>query len=147
MTEQTYRVRTALWPDDVPALRAVREPVFVQEQAVPLDMEWDEDDPLCIHVLAEDETGKPVGTGRLAADGKIGRMAVLKPWRGHGVGAAILQALVEEARRKAMPECHLHAQVSALGFYERHGFKAEGPEFEEAGIIHQMMRLHFQETA
>lgn len=140
-----FTVRRARWPEDVPALRQVREPVFVDEQKVPLEMEWDEDDPRCIHVVAEDGDGNPIGTGRLASDGKIGRMAVLRDWRGHGVGGAILEALLAEAREAGMPECHLHGQTSAVGFYTRYGFEPEGAEFEEAGIPHLMMRRHFED--
>lgn len=146
MTDNTYRVRRANWPDDVPALRSVREPVFVEEQNVPLEMEWDEDDPRCIHVLAEDSDGNPIGTGRLSKDGKVGRMAVHKPWRGTGVGGAILQALLDEARAAGIPECRLHGQTAAVGFYARYGFEAEGPEFEEAGIPHRMMRRKMEDT-
>ncbi|MCP1726792.1 putative GNAT family N-acyltransferase [Natronospira proteinivora] len=142
-----FTVRPAQWPDDVPALREVREPVFVEEQQVPLALEWDEDDPKCIHVLAHDGEGRPIGTGRLSRDGKVGRMAVLKPWRGHGVGGAILQALLDEARKAGIPECRLHGQTSALGFYNRYGFKAEGEEFMEAGIPHYLMRLRISEDA
>ncbi|MEA5445333.1 GNAT family N-acetyltransferase [Gammaproteobacteria bacterium AB-CW1] len=146
-TKQAISVRRARWPEDVPLLRSIREPVFVEEQQVPLEMEWDEDDPHCIHVIAEDAEGNAIGTGRLAKSGKVGRMAVLKPWRGHGVGGAILQALLDEARSAGIPECYLHGQTVALGFYERYGFVAEGPEFDEAGIQHRMMRRRIEENA
>ncbi len=135
-----FSLRVARWPEDIPALRQVREPVFVKEQEVPLELEWDEDDPRCHHILAEDPSGRPIGTGRLSPQGKIGRMAVLKEWRGHGVGSALLDALVAQARTVGLEECLLHAQTSALSFYERHGFVAEGPEFEEADIPHRLMR-------
>jgi predicted GNAT family N-acyltransferase len=147
MIDARFRVRVARWPEDIMALRSVREPVFVQEQKVPLDLEWDDDDPHCLHVLAEDIAGQPMGTGRLSPDGKIGRMAVLQPWRKRGVGAALLHALIEQARQRGMPECYLHAQVSALDFYLRHGFVAEGEEFDEAGIRHQAMRLRIEGAA
>lgn len=140
-----YQVRPARWPEDVPALRSIREPVFVEEQNVPLELEWDDDDPRCIHVIAEDDQGRPIGTGRLAQSGKVGRMAVIKDWRGHGVGGAILEALLDEARKAGIPECYLHGQTSALGFYGRYGFVPEGEEFEEAGIPHRMMRLRLDD--
>lgn len=136
-----WQIRRAEWPGDVPMLRAVREPVFVTEQEVPLELEWDEIDPHCIHLLAEDHSGHPIGTGRLSPAGKIGRMAVLREWRGTGVGGALLQGLIDEARAAGLAECQLNAQTYALNFYGRYGFVAEGPEFDEAGIPHRFMRL------
>jgi predicted GNAT family N-acyltransferase len=121
-------------------LRAVREPVFVQEQQVPLELEWDDLDPLCVHVLARDAAGHPIGTGRLTPEHKIGRMAVLREWRGRGVGAALLQALIDEAVHHRLPAVSLHAQTSAIGFYAKHGFVPYGERFMEAGIEHQSMR-------
>jgi len=97
-------------------------------------------DPLCVHVLALDADGTPIGTGRLTPDGKIGRMAVTKDWRNTGVGAALLQFLVESARQRGLPSCRLNAQSHALGFYRKHGFKAHGEEFLEAGIPHRHMQ-------
>jgi predicted GNAT family N-acyltransferase len=122
------------------ALRAVREAVFVHEQQVPLALEWDEDDPQCVHVLARDESGTPIGTGRLTPERKLGRMAVLREWRGRGVGDAMLEALTEAARERGWRELSLHAQVSAMPFYARHGYLPHGPRFMEAGIEHQAMR-------
>ncbi|MBF6024539.1 GNAT family N-acetyltransferase [Lysobacter niastensis] len=121
-------------------LHAVREQVFIVEQGVPADIERDALDPLCRHVLARDAEGRPIGAGRLTPDHRIGRMAVLAQWRSRGVGEAMLQALVEEACRLGWHEVSLHAQVSALAFYSRHGFIPYGPRFSEAGIDHQSMR-------
>ncbi|MBS7456304.1 GNAT family N-acetyltransferase [Coralloluteibacterium stylophorae] len=135
-----WRVRPADYTRDFPALRAVREPVFVVEQAVPIEEEWDALDPHCFHVLAFDASGSPVGTGRLTPERKIGRMAVLQAWRGRGVASALLQALVEEAVRRGWDEVSLHAQVQAIPFYARAGFTAYGDEFMEAGIAHRRMR-------
>ena len=136
-----FRVEPADYTVDFQDLRAVREPVFVVEQQVPLDMEWDELDPRCSHVIARDDAHRPIGTGRLTPEHKIGRMAVLKEWRGRGVGEALLLALIELARDQGLPEVSLHAQVDAMGFYEKFGFEAYGDRFEEAGIQHQSMRL------
>ncbi|WP_374476708.1 GNAT family N-acetyltransferase [Zoogloea sp.] len=117
---------------------AIRFKVFVDEQRVPEDMELDEFDVLSCHALAWIGE-QAVGTGRLLPDGHIGRMAVLEPWRGCGVGAALLEALIGEARRLGMPILALNAQTHALGFYARFGFIPKGPEFEEAGLPHQAM--------
>lgn len=125
----------------LPDLRAVREPVFVQEQRVPLELEWDDLDPLCHHVLARDAAGTPIGTARLTPEHKIGRMAVLPDWRGRGVGGALLRALLDEAQRLGWREITLNAQTAAIGFYARHGFLPYNARFMEAGIEHQSMRL------
>jgi predicted GNAT family N-acyltransferase len=117
----------------------IRLAVFVEEQRVPLEIEMDDQDAVCVHALAYAQ-GRAVGTGRLLPDGHIGRMAVLKDSRALGVGGAILERLVEEARRRGMKEVVLSAQTHALGFYGRHGFMAAGEVFEEAGIPHQEMR-------
>jgi predicted GNAT family N-acyltransferase len=138
--EAAFRIEAIDYASGVDDLRAVREPVFVQEQQVPIAMEWDALDPLCVHVIARDDAGKPIGTGRLTPERKVGRMAVLPDWRGRGVGDALLLALIEQAAQRHWPELRLHSQVSALGFYVKHGFVPYGERFMEAGIEHQRMR-------
>jgi predicted GNAT family N-acyltransferase len=137
-----FTVRRALWGPDTEALREVRTRVFIEEQKVPKDLEWDELDEACIHALAF-AGDRPVGTGRLTPDGHIGRMAVLAGWRNRGVGAALLSHLMDAARERGDAFCELNAQVSAIGFYERHGFHVEGEEFMDAGIPHRVMRLEY----
>lgn len=134
-------IEAAAWPDDREALRRVRETVFIDEQGVPPDMEWDAHDQTALHLLARDPQGRPIGTGRLLADGHIGRMAVLAEWRGRGVGTALLDALLQAARERGLPRVALNAQCSAVGFYERLGFVARGPVFDDAGIPHRHMSL------
>ena len=141
-----FRVEPADYAADFKDLRAVREPVFVQEQQVPIEEEWDELDPLCDHVIARDDAHNPIGTGRLTPKHKIGRMAVLREWRGKGVGEALLLALIERARALGLREVSLNAQVGALGFYEKFGFKGYGERFWEAGIEHEAMRLELDPT-
>jgi predicted GNAT family N-acyltransferase len=133
-------IRVAAWPADADTLASIRRRVFVEEQGVPAELEWDGLDPECAHVLAL-VNRDPVGTGRLMPTGKIGRLAVLASSRRHGVGSRLLRRLTALARERGLPEVYLHAQVSALPFYAAHGFVAEGPEFEEAGIAHRRMRL------
>lgn len=118
----------------------IRFTVFVEEQRVPPELEMDEHDPRSIHALALAD-GQAIGTGRLLPDGHIGRMAVLKDWRGRGAGRALLRALVEAARQRGDREVALNAQVQVLGFYRAEGFEPEGSVFEEAGIDHQAMRM------
>lgn len=122
-------------------LLQVREEVFVVEQGVPAELEVDADDQRSIHVIARDPQDRPVGTGRLTPDGRIGRMAVLKPWRGRGVGTAILRSLIDTARQRGATELRLSSQVTAEPFYERFGFVAEGLPYDDAGIPHRTMRL------
>jgi predicted GNAT family N-acyltransferase len=135
-----FTVRAASWPQDMASLRAIRVAVFVVEQNVPEELEWDGIDPECLHALAEDRTGTPIGCGRLLPDGHIGRMAVLSDWRGAGVGAALLDFLIELARARGDREVILNAQTHAVPFYARFGFAPEGDPFEEAGIPHRAMR-------
>ncbi len=134
-----FTVRSARWPDDAQALRAIRHDVFVVEQAVPTEIEWDGRDPECLHAIAEDERGDAVGCGRLLPDGHIGRMAVRRAWRGRGVGRALLRHLLALAREHGHACVALNAQVHALEFYAREGFAPDGPVFMEAGIAHQAM--------
>jgi predicted GNAT family N-acyltransferase len=118
----------------------IRFVVFVEEQRVPLEMELDELDPQCVHALAFSREGVPVATGRLLPDAHIGRMAVLKAWRGQGIGGAILERLVVAARARGEREVALSAQTHALDFYRRHQFQDEGDTYLDAGIPHRMMR-------
>jgi predicted GNAT family N-acyltransferase len=133
-------IRLEPWSEAKAEAQRIRFAVFVEEQGVPAELEMDEMDASCVHALAF-EGGQAIGTGRLLPDGHIGRMAVLKAWRGRGVGAALLSRLVEAARERGVAEALLSAQVHALGFYRAHGFVAHGEVYEEAGIPHQEMRL------
>ena len=123
----------------------VRRCVFVQEQGIDECEEWDEHDVLCVHALAW-WNGKPIATGRLLPDGKIGRMAVLAPFRRCGVGTAVLMALLLVAREKGLMHVHLSAQEKAISFYEKHGFAVHGKPHVEVGIAHQWMRLELHQT-
>lgn len=131
-------VRLGSWDELSAQASPIRFTVFVDEQKVPVELELDEFDPLSCHALAlaGDEA---IGTGRLLPDGHIGRMAVLAGWRGRGVGALLLQALIDEAARRGMARVVLNAQTHALGFYARFGFVPEGEEYEEAGLPHRTM--------
>lgn len=121
--------------------QALRVEVFVVEQGVPIELEWDEGDAVSTHAVAYDEGGMPVATGRLLPDGHIGRMAVRHSARGQGIGSHVLRALIDEAQRLGYRQLLLHAQTHAIGFYMRHGFMTRGDEFMEAGIPHREMVL------
>jgi predicted GNAT family N-acyltransferase len=141
MNPPPFIVRPVNWLATRDKLAAVRRAVFVFEQNVPEELEWDQDDDRAYHVLATTEDGTPIGTGRLKLDCHIGRMAVLQKWRRRGVGSAILQSLLELAEKEGCTVVRLHAQTHAMPFYEIHGFTAYGPEFQEAGIAHRKMEL------
>jgi len=130
---KSFTVRLANWQTDGQALHAIRETVFVHEQHVPVELEWDEFDASCLHILALDSAGNPIGTARLLPDGHIGRMAVLREWRGHGVGTALLLRLLEEAKKRHLRLAIVNAQTYAAEFYARFGFLAAGEEFIDAG--------------
>ena len=133
------RIELCDWNGARAAASRIRTVVFVEEQRVPPEIEMDDMDAVSVHALAF-VGGTAVGTGRLLPDGHIGRMAVLREARAQGVGGAILERLVEEARRRGFREAVLSAQTHALGFYRKHGFAAVGAVYEEAGIAHQEMR-------
>jgi predicted GNAT family N-acyltransferase len=138
MTE--FTVAKTDWSRDASRLAAIRRTVFIDEQGVPEDMEWDEHDTVSLHFLAIADDGTPIGCARLLPDGHIGRMAVLPSWRGRGVGRALLVAAVSEARRHGLTRVRLSAQTHAADFYARAGFVAAGAEYEDAGIPHVAMQ-------
>jgi len=143
--ESMFSVRTGSWAELGEDARAIRNEVFVQEQKIPADLEWDEADAGCAHAVAYNRIGMALATGRLLEHvpgvAKIGRMAVRQPLRGGGAGRLVLEALMQAARERGQTEVLLHAQTSAAAFYARAGFVPRGPQFEEAGIPHvEMMR-------
>ncbi len=133
-------VRDADFAADFADLRLVRSTVFIAEQRVPADIEFDDRDALCRHVLALDGR-EPVGTGRLDIDygGKVGRVAVIASHRRGGVGTAVMERLHDIAREHDLPQLWCSAQLTAVPFYERLGYRATGPVFVEADIDHVRM--------
>lgn len=123
-----------------PHIRRIREAVFINEQGVAAELEFDGLDDNAVQVLVG-EQGQYVGTGRMLNDGHIGRIAILPEARGQGLGAKVVQALVAEAIRLGYPGVYLNAQTHALAFYFKLGFSLLGDEFMEAGIPHQSMVL------
>jgi YbgC/YbaW family acyl-CoA thioester hydrolase len=142
--EAMLDVRVGTWAELRDGARALRDQVFVQEQRIPLDVEWDDADGSALHAVAFNRLGQAVATGRLLAPepgvAKIGRMAVHRFLRGSGAGRAVLLALMQAARERGDSTVTLSAQRTAVGFYERLGFVADGAPFTEAGIPHQAMR-------
>lgn len=153
MSTRAYDVRIAEDPADLEACFAVRKEVFVGEQGVPEDIEYDAYDAGALHVLAVRDDGVPLGTGRLLhgpaaaakvdgdlSVGSLGRLAVRREARGLGVGVTLVRAIEDAARARGLTAVDLHAQTHALAFYERLGYEAYGPEYLEAGIPHRAMR-------
>ena len=132
-------IKLLTWEEARTHASPIRFTVFCEEQGVPREIELDEHDSASIHAVVFDGE-RPVATGRLLRDGHIGRMAVLKDWRGRGIGGLMLQKLIERAKARGDREVALSAQVHAVAFYRAHGFIPVGDEYLEAGIKHQAMR-------
>ncbi|HMO44662.1 MAG TPA: YbgC/FadM family acyl-CoA thioesterase [Rubrivivax sp.] len=136
-------VRLGTWDELGREAQAIRSEVFIEEQRIPKELEWDAADASCVHAVAYNRFGMALGTGRLLehAPGvsKIGRMAVRQSLRGSAIGRALLDRLAGCARERGDRELLLHAQLSAAGFYARAGFSARGAPFDEAGIAHVEM--------
>ncbi len=141
----TFTVSLISWRDGEPLLKSVRQVVFVEEQGIPEDLEWDGRDETCRHALALSLDGQAIGCGRIKADGHIGRIAVLPTWRNQKVGTAIVEALLSHARAQGYPSVDVDAQVQAVPFYRIFGFEEEGEAFMDAGLPHIKMRLSLSE--
>jgi predicted GNAT family N-acyltransferase len=139
----TYSITVVQTPAEREACYDIRKAVFVEEQAVPLELEMDEYDDVAVHFLLRDSGRTPLATARLLDKhglAKIGRVAVLKEARGYGLGLMLMQFVLDEARRRGFTEAVLDSQTYAIPFYARLGFTAEGEEFDDAGIPHFLMR-------
>jgi YbgC/YbaW family acyl-CoA thioester hydrolase len=143
--EDMVQVHVGSWHDFKHLASPLRTEVFVHEQKVPAEMEWDHEDDTALHAVALNRMGMPLATGRLLQHApsvaRIGRMAVKKPMRGSDLGHRVLHALMDAAKNRGDTQVVLHAQCNAEGFYTRAGFVPHGAIFEEAGIAHiEMVR-------
>lgn len=138
-----FSVSLVCWHDGEPLLRAVREAVFIHEQGIPPELEWDGLDEVCRHALVLSCQGEAIGCGRMSAGGHIGRIAVLPKWRKLKVGTAIVEALLDYARAHDYPQVDVDAQTYAQPFYRSFEFVEEGDVFMDAGLPHIKMRLAF----
>lgn len=134
-----FLVEQTSWETDRKDLIDIRTRVFINEQLVPPDLEWDGYDKDCWHVIAKAESGQSIGTARMLYDGHIGRMAVLPDFRQQGVGSAMLEALEEIALVQGIPTVFLYAQTGAIDFYLKQGYNITSEEFMDAGIPHVAM--------
>ncbi len=143
--ESVVDLKTGSWDELKEGAAALRTEVFVEEQEIPQELEWDEHDAKALHALVLNKLGQPVATGRLLQPqpklAQIGRMAVSKALRGGNLGRMVIDALVDAARQRGDHQVILHAQCSAEGFYRRLGFKAHGEVFQDAGIDHIEMTM------
>jgi predicted GNAT family N-acyltransferase len=139
MSEKDISVIETGWQDYRDIIRLIRTQVFIIEQQVPEELEWDGLDEEAMHVVAGNRHGIFTGTARLLSTGQIGRMAVLKQYRHRGVGTAMLIKLLQVAARENITPLFLNAQLHAIRFYEKHGFIADGGIFDDAGIPHRRM--------
>lgn len=136
-----FSVSLVCWHDGEPLLRSVREAVFIREQGIAPDLEWDGLDDHCRHALVLSSQGEAIGCGRMLADGHIGRIAVLPKWRKQKVGTAIVEAFLDYARTHDYPQVDVDAQTHAVPFYRGFEFVEEGVAFMDAGLPHIKMRL------
>ena len=140
-----FTVREIAWADAETSLAAIRRQVFVVEQHVPEALEWDGLDDDAIHLLATAADGTAIGCARILAQGRIGRMAVLETWRGHGVGRLLLQSAIASCGARGWPDITLSAQMHALDFYAHAGFVVCSEEYLDAGILHCDMKLNLSD--
>lgn len=137
MNSHTCKITVTSWDEAEPQVRPVRQAVFIEEQKVPPELEWDGLDDGARHAIVQLNDQQIIGCGRLLPTGQIGRMAIMKDHRRQGIGSALLVALENEARRLNYSAVFLHAQNQALPFYERQDYHAEKDVFHEADIPHR----------
>lgn len=142
MQENRVQIIQVTWQSAwQPALKQLREIVFIQEQSVPEAIEWDDEDDTAVHLLAIDTAQTALACARILPRGRIGRMAVLKSHRGSGIGMALLQHALIVCREIGMHQVSLSAQTHAIKFYERGGFKVASEAYIDANIWHVEMEL------
>jgi len=139
ITPLLTQVRQVNWLEEQQALQCIRRAVFIEEQGVPLDLEWDGEDAHAIHFLLTDKQNQAIACARLLKSGQIGRMAVMPDYRHSGLGKQLLLYVIDWAKKQTYPDLFLHAQNHAIPFYERMGFEVQGQEFMDANIPHHNM--------
>lgn len=136
----TVRLLRGDWTELGQLAAPVRRRVFIEEQGIPVELEWDAMDQASRHWVAVTDHDGPIGTVRLTPNGHVGRMAVLPAWRRCGVGTSLLQAVLEEAAAAKFDTVALAAQLPVVPFYEKLRFEPYGEVFQDVGIPHRMMR-------
>lgn len=136
-----FTVSLVSWHDGQPLLKYIRESVFIIEQGVPAELEWDGLDDGARHALAISHQGDAIGCGRILPNGHIGRIAVLPQWRKQKVGTAVMEALLNYARIHGYKDVDVDAQTYAMPFYHGFEFVERGEVFMDAGLPHIKMLL------
>lgn len=139
--QHDFNIQKVTWQTHAAQLKTVREQVFIVEQQVPINLEWDGLDEVAQHLLALNDAGEAIGCARLLGNGSIGRMAVLKLWRGLGIGSALLNVAIAHHHQQGIKTITLSAQVHAIPFYEKAGFKVCSELYLDANILHVHMQL------
>ena len=139
-SKDVYYIDVVDWADSISELKKIRTSVFIDEQNVPVELEWDGLDENCTHFLVRSDNSA-IATARLTPEGQIGRMAVLSAYRGLGIGTTLLLKILSHAKESGHEQLYIHAQKQAILFYKRNGFIPEGNEFMDAGIPHLAMHL------
>lgn len=140
-SKNKFVIKEVGWQEAQAQLSRIREEVFILEQHVPVEMEWDEHDACAMHLLALNESREAIGCARLLPNGTLGRMAVLKTWRNQGAGNALLNYAIGIFEKQGRNSISLSAQLHAIPFYEKAGFKVYSGEYMDAGIPHKDMQL------
>lgn len=143
--QASFSIQQVTWASHAAPLKSVREQVFIIEQQVPIALEWDGLDDNAVHLMVLHKNGNAVGCARLIGDGSIGRMAVLKPWRGLGIGTALLKAAIAYYQQHNIQPITLSAQTHAIPFYQKAGFEGCSAPYLDAGILHVDMQLSANE--
>ncbi len=141
-----YKIIEGDWEQLEQHAKYIREQVFIQEQGITPEDEWDDLDAVVLHFIVSDKE-QPIATARLLPQHSVGRVAVLMPYRKQGIGKILMQHIIEYARNHKMPYLKLSAQTYVTAFYEALGFKVQGEVYEDCGIPHIDMVLELNETS
>ena len=137
-----FTIRTGSWDELQNDAKLIREQVFIQEQQIAVEDEWDAEDAVSVHFVIYDQD-QPIATARLLKNNSVGRVAVLKSHRGTGIGKLLMQQIIQQAKHQQREFLKLSSQVHAIQFYAGLGFKVEGEQYLDCGIPHVDMRLLF----
>ena len=137
-----FTIRAGRWDELQNDAKLIREQVFIQEQQIAVEDEWDAEDAVSVHFVVYDQD-QPIATARLLQNNSVGRVAVLKSHRGVGIGKLLMQQIIQQAKHEQRKFLKLSSQVYAMQFYTGLGFKVEGEQYLDCGIPHIDMRLLF----
>lgn len=138
-----FTIRTGSWDELQNDAKLIREQVFIQEQQIAVEDEWDAEDAVSVHFVVYNQD-QPIATARLLQNNSVGRVAVLKSHRGVGIGKLLMQQIIQQAKHEQREFLKLSSQVHAIQFYAGLGFKVEGEQYLDCGILHIDMRLLFK---